>query len=52
MYYIYIFFLAKGSKIQKISKSGKPLIPGFPDDGSHTILNIATVTTAQKMHLK
>jgi hypothetical protein len=45
---MYSFFWAKGSKIQKIPKCGKPLLPSFPDDGPHTILNIATETTAPK----
>jgi hypothetical protein len=31
-------FLAKIPKIQKIAKSGKPLVPSFPDNGSHTVV--------------
>lgn len=27
--------MAKGPKNHKISKPGKPLPPGFPDNGSH-----------------
>jgi hypothetical protein len=40
---MYHIVLAKGHKIQKIQKCGKPLVPSFPYNGSHTGLRIKFV---------
>jgi hypothetical protein len=33
-----IIILATGHKMQRIPKSGKPLIPSILDNGSHTVI--------------